>query len=417
MTSANWAGNYLYRAEHLAKPASVEELQDVVARADRVKALGSRHSFNDVADTGGIQVSLENLPVELTIDRSTHTVTVNAGARYGEFVERLHDAGWAIHNLASLPHISVAGAIATGTHGSGDGNLNLAAVVAGLEFVTADGRLQNVKRGDPEFAGMVVALGALGVVTSVTLDIEPTFEVRQDVFTGLSWSQLHEHFDDVTSSAYSVSIFGTWGEVAATQVWLKSRVDGDTTAARQPELFGAVKANHNLHPLPDGPSMNSTEQGGMPGPWWNRLAHFKLEFTPSAGEELQSEYLVPREHALDAIDVVRALGPRLSPHLLISEIRTMKADGLWLSPAYDRDAVGIHFTWKQDDAVRDLLGVIEAALAPFDARPHWGKLFTTDSSRLSELYPKLPDFRELAARLDPSGKFRNDYLDRTIFGA
>jgi xylitol oxidase len=416
MTSANWAGNYVYRAEDLVKPASVEELQDAIAGADRVKALGSRHSFNDVADSPGIQVSLENLPAELTIDESAHTATVSAGARYGEFVERLNDAGWAIHNLASLPHISVAGAIATGTHGSGDGNLTLAAVVAGLEFVAADGHITRVERGDPEFEGMVVSVGALGVVTRVTLDIEPAFEVRQDVFTGLGWPQLHEHFDQLTSSAYSVSMFGNWGDVGATLVWLKSRMDGDTTAARRPELFGAIKATRNLHPLPDGPSMNSTEQGGVPGPWWNRLAHFKLEFTPSAGEELQSEYMVPREHALGAIDAMHALGPRLSPHLLVSEIRTMKADRLWLSPAYGRDTVGLHFTWKQDEAVLDLLPVMEAALAPFDARPHWGKLFTTDAARLSELYPKLPEFRRLAARLDPNGKFRNDYLDRTIFG-
>ncbi|MET4782389.1 D-arabinono-1,4-lactone oxidase [Glaciihabitans sp. UYNi722] len=417
MTSVNWAGNYTYRAESLVKPRSVEELQDVIAGAKQVKALGSRHSFNDVADSPGIQVSLENLPAELTIDEAAHTVTVNAGARYGEFVERLNDAGWAIHNLASLPHISVAGAISTGTHGSGDGNLNLAAVVAGLELITADGLTLSVKRGDPSFEGTVVAVGALGIVTRVTLDIEPTFDVRQDVFVNLGWPALRDHFNELTSSAYSVSMFTDWGEQGANQVWLKSRVDVGTAASQQQELFGATRATHAMHPLPDGPSANSTEQGGVPGPWWNRLAHFTLEFTPSDGQELQSEYLFGREHAIDAIEAMRALQPRLAPHLMVAEIRTMRADDLWLSPAYGRDTVGLHFTWKQDDAVQELLPLMEDALAPFDARPHWGKLFTTNAARLLELYPKLPEFRELAGRLDPNGKFRNPYLDRTIFGA
>jgi xylitol oxidase len=415
MTSKNWSGNYQYRASRLESPGSIEELQDLVAAADRVKALGSRHSFNDVADSRGIQISLTRLPERLEVNAHSRTVTVGAGVRFGEFAKRLSDDGWALHNLASLPHLSVAGAIATGTHGSGDRNGTLATAVASLEFVTASGELRRLARGEAGFDGAVVSLGALGVVTAVTLDIEPTFDVRQDVFENLGWAELRQHFDEIMSSAYSVSIFTLWGGVGGTTVWLKSRLDGDTAAADRHDLFDAVKQTTELHPLPGGPSANATQQSGVPGPWWDRLAHFRMGFTPSAGEELQTEYLVPREHAVAAIDALRALGPSISPYLLIAEIRTMRADDLWLSPAYGRDTVGLHFTWTQEEAVFGLLPTIDAALAPFQARPHWGKVFDTDASRFDSLYPHLADFRALAERMDPSGKFRNAYLDRTVF--
>jgi xylitol oxidase len=415
MISANWAGNYEYLSSGLATPGSVEELQEIVARSPRVKALGSRHSFNDVADTAGIQVSLNGLPRTVTIDEAARTVTVNGGGKYGEFVEELADAGWAIHNLASLPHISVAGAIATGTHGSGDRNGSLGTAVAALDLVTATGEITRAKRGDPDFDGLVVSLGALGVVSSVSLDIEPSFDVRQDVFENLAWPQLLAHFDELTSSAYSVSAFTDWGDDGASQVWLKSRIDSDVSAATRSELFGATRATSQRHPLPGGPSEWTTEQGGVSGPWWKRLAHFKLEFTPSNGAELQTEYLVPREHATGAIEAMRRLGPLMAPLLFISELRTMAADELWLSPSFGHDSLGLHFTWKQDAAVHELLPALDEALAPFAARPHWGKLFATDVSRLDSLYPRLPDFRRLAGRLDPNGKFRNDFLDHTIF--
>ncbi len=415
MTSANWAGNYFYGASALHRPNSIEEVQELVAAADQIKALGSRHSFNDVADSPGEQLSLEAMPVELTVDRDAKTVTVDAGARYGAFAERLHEAGLAVHNLASLPHISVAGAVATGTHGSGDHSGNLSTAVAGLELVTADGSLASVRRGDADFDGAVVALGALGVVTRVTLDVEPTFEVRQDVYENLPWSTLGEHFDEITSAAYSVSLFTNWSELGINQLWLKSRADAGTTIAGEPTFLGATLAARQLHPLPGVSAESTTEQGGLAGPWWNRLSHFRLDFTPSKGEEIQTEYLFAREHAVAAIGAIRALGPKIAPHLYISEIRTMKADELWLSPSYGRDTVAIHFTWKREDAVLELLPSIDAALAPFDARPHWGKVFETDARRLDALYPKLPEFRQLAERLDPQGKFHNDFLRRTIF--
>ncbi len=404
----NWAQHHEYRASTLHRPATLEQLQDVVAKAPKIRALGTRHAFNDLADSAEL-VTLDAMPPAISIDPESETVSFSAGLRYGDLGQALQQAGWALRNLASLPHISVAGAVATGTHGSGDRNGTLSRAVSGLTLVTASGGLRTISPADPEFDGAVVALGALGVLHRVTLDIEPTYQIRQDVYQGLKWVKLLEHFDAITARAYSVSVFTSWAAEEVGTVWLKSRMD----AAKPPQnLFGAHPALVSLHPLPGQPASSTTEQRGIPGAWIDRLPHFKLDFTPSNGDELQTEYIVPRRHALDAIQAVRSLSDRIAPLLHISELRTMAADSLWLSGAYETDAVGIHFTWKKDpEAVLALLPVIEEALAPFEARPHWGKLF---HSVRKELYPRLPDFVALAEEFDPEGKFRNDYLKRNV---
>jgi xylitol oxidase len=414
----NWARNYRYGAAAIRRPATVDEVRETVAGAGHVHALGSRHSFNDSADSAGVLVSLENLDPDIVMDAAAGTVAVSGGTRYGTLAEVLHRQGFALHNLASLPHISIAGAIATATHGSGNRNGNLSTAVRGLEIVTADGGLLTVSRaGTPDFAGMVVGLGALGVVTRVTLDIQPTFDVRQDVFENLPWAQVLEHLDDVTSSAYSVSLFTDWRGDTVGQAWLKSRTDAQSGVEGRTEFFGGTPATAGLHPLPGISAVNCTEQLGVPGPWSDRLSHFKMAFTPSSGEELQSEYLVPWEHAGAAIEVMRELSDQVSPLLLVSEIRTMAADDLWLSPNYRRAGIGLHLTWKpEQEAVEKVLPLIEESLAPFGARPHWGKLFHADAAALAPLYEKFSDFTALAERLDPERKFRNDFLARTVFG-
>lgn len=409
---ANWAGNYTYRAARLVRPTSPGEIPSLVSTGGPVRVLGSRHSFNDIADTTGTLISLEDIDPSIEIDEEARTATFSAGIRYGELAEHLHAAGWAIHNLASLPHISVAGAVATGTHGSGDANGNLATAVRSIEFVDGTGTVVRLSRGDADFDGAVVGLGAFGVVTRMTLDIEPTFEVRQDVFTGMTWENLLANYDAVTSSAYSVSVFTNWSDATLGSVWLKSRVDAGPVPE---ELFGAVRETADLHPLPDQPAGNTTVQGGVPGPWSDRLSHFKLGFTPSNGDEIQSEYLLPRTEALTAIAALREIADRISPLLLISELRSMAADDLWLSGAYGRDTVAIHFTWKMlPDEVRAILPEIEKRLLPLGARPHWGKVFTADSAQLAPLYPKLADFRALVRKYDPDRVFGNDFLGRTI---
>lgn len=414
----NWAGNLRYAAAEVREPATVPELQDLVAGASRLRALGSRHSFNRIADTKDVLVSLEHLAPAIEVDAANMTVTVSGGTRYGTLAAELQRQGYALHNLASLPHISVAGAVATATHGSGDRNGNLATAVAGLELVTADGGILTARRGEtPDFDGMVVGLGALGVVSSLTLDIEPAFPVAQTVFEDLAWEQVLEHFDDVTSSAYSVSLFTDWSGDRIGQAWLKARMDAEAAAERG-SFFGGTPATDARHPIPGVSGSTCTQQLGVPGPWSDRLAHFRMEFTPSKGDELQSEYLVPRKHAVDAIRAMRRLSHLVTPLLLVSEIRTMAADSLWLSPNYGTDSIGLHLTWRQDQpAVEAVLPVIEAELAPFGARPHWGKLFDGGASRVARLYPRFADFKALAGRLDPEGKFRNEFLDTKVFGS
>lgn len=404
----NWARYYEYRAAVLHEPTTIEELQDVVAGSPQLRALGSRHSFNDIADSAEL-VTLARLDPAIDVDREASTVSLAGGVLYGDLATVLEAEGVALHNMASLPHISVAGAVATGTHGSGDDNGNLATAVAALDIVTGSGEIVTLRRGDADFDGAVVSLGALGIVSRITLDVQPSFEVRQDVYEGLSWNALLENFDAVTSSAYSVSVFTDWQGDDIYSVWLKSRVDADVPPS---ELFDAPRAPEDLHPLQEMPSENTTRQGGVPGPWNDRLPHFRMGFTPSNGDELQTEYLVPRRYAVAAIEAVRALGDRVTPLLHVTELRTMAADQLWLSGAYGTDAVGIHFTWKfEPEGVLALLPVIEAALEPFDVRPHWGKLFT---SVRPELYPRRADFVALTERLDPAGKFRNSFLEKYL---
>lgn len=418
-TLVNWAGNYEYRAAKLHRPATIAELQELVRSSSRVRALGTRHSFNDIADTSGDLISLEHLHGILELDGKGSTVTIEAGVRYGELCRHLHKFGYALHNLASLPHISVAGACVTATHGSGDRHGSLATAVSAFEIVTAGGDIVGLSRSmhDGEIDGAVVHLGALGILTKLTLEILPAFEIRQDVYEDLSLAQCGEHFDELSFSGYSVSFFTDWREPAFSQVWVKQLVRNGDKFEPARDLFGATPAARPLHPIASLPAENCTEQMGIRGPWHERLPHFRLDFTPSSGEELQSEYLLPREHAYNAFRAIHSLSESISPLLQISEVRTVAADDMWMSPFFQRDSVAIHFTWHKDwEAVRQVLPLLERELAQFEARPHWGKLFSMPPDHLQSMYPKLADFRQLVEKYDPNGKFRNNFLDKYIFG-
>lgn len=414
---SNWAGNYEYSTDHWHFPESVEQVQDIVRNCDKVRVVGTRHSFNGIADSTENMLSLARLSRLLLIDKENRTVTVDGGMRYGDLCQTLHDQGYALHNLASLPHISIAGACATATHGSGDGNGNLATAVSALELVTAAGDLVTLSRqedGD-HFNGAVVNLGALGVITKITLDIVPTFAVRQDVFENLTMAQLVTNFEEIFSRGYSVSLFTNWQDEKFDQLWLKRRVTIDMPSATPSTLFGAMAAPTHRHPIINLSAENCTEQMGVPGPWYERLPHFRMDFTPSSGDELQTEYFVPRPQAPAALQTVMQLHQQVTPLLHISEVRTIAADNLWLSPCYQQDCIAIHFTWRQNwEAVRQLLPLLEEKLAPFQARPHWGKLFTMPPAQLQPLYERLPDFRQLHQAYDPEGKFRNAFLDTTL---
>jgi xylitol oxidase len=414
----NWAGNLQYSTDRLYSANSLVQVRDYVKKENKLKVLGTRHCFNNIADSNNSFLSLKSMDEVVDLDATAHTVTINAGMTYGQLCPYLDAKGFALHNLASLPHISVAGACSTATHGSGETNGNLATAVSALELVTASGdviKLSRAQEGET-FLAAVIGLGALGVITKVTLDIQPTYTIRQYVYENLPLSAVKDHFDAIESSGYSVSLFTDWQKERVNEVWIKTRDDHARPFDATPEFFGATKARKNLHPIAELSAENCTEQMGIPGPWYERLPHFRMGFTPSAGKELQSEYFVPRPHAVEAILAVERLRDQVSPHLLISEIRAIAADNLWMSPCNHQSCVTIHFTWKQDwPAVSQLLPVIERELAPFHARPHWGKLFTTSPAVLKSIYTKMPDFIELANKYDPQGKFRNDFLNKNIF--
>ncbi|GLW30795.1 putative xylitol oxidase [Actinoplanes regularis] len=403
----NWAGNIAFRARQVLRPHSIDEVRDLVATAPKLRVLGSGHSFNRLADTEGDLLSLAGLPRIVEIGPDRRTVRVDGGIRYGELAARLHAEGLALHNMASLPHISVAGAVATATHGSGVRHGNLATAVAGVELVRADGELVSLARGDAGFPGSVAALGALGAVVALTLDVQPTFELRQYVYENLPATSVRDHLDELLADGYSVSLFTRWTSADVDQVWLK-RTEPRTGAT----LFGATLADGPRHPVPGMPAENCTRQGGVPGPWHERLPHFRMEFTPSSGEELQSEWHVPRVHARDALAAVAEIRERVAAVLQVCEVRTIAADDLWLSPNFERDSLALHFTWIADtEAVLPVVADLEQLLGPFGARPHLGKIFTTAPI---DGYPRLADFTALVDRFDPAGKFRNEFLDRLL---
>lgn len=414
----NWAGNIVYSTDNVYYPESVAAVQAFVKKTDKLKGLGTRHCFNRIADSNHSLLSLQAMNKVVALDEHAGTVTVEGGIRYGDLSPYLHKRGYALHNLASLPHISIAGSCTTATHGSGSGNGNLATAVKALEIVTADGKVHEFsgETYGEQFNGIVVGLGAFGIITKVTLAIQPTYHIQQNVFVQLPMIQLQEHFTEIVTAGYSVSLFTDWQTDNINEVWIKSRVDHVRHYDQKAVFYGAEAATKDLHPIANLSAENCTTQMGVPGPWYERLPHFKMGFTPSNGAELQSEYFVSRHDAVAAILAVARLGKLIGPHLFISEIRTIDADNLWMSPCRHQASVAIHFTWKQDwPVVSRLLPLIEKELAPFDARPHWGKLFTMSPEVLASRYEKLGDFKKLVAEYDPHGKFRNEFLEKNIY--
>jgi len=417
MTEAsNWSDNFRFIAARVHRPTSIDQVRRLVAEASRIHAVGARHSFNGSADSPGDMIDLAEIPPAISIDTERRTVSVGAATTYAALAHYLQDEGWALHNMASLPHITVAGAVSTGTHGSGDRLGTLSSAVAALELVTADGDLVRIGRGEPGFDGMVVGLGAFGVVTRVTLDIEPSYAMRQDAFADIPWTTVLSDLDAVMGAGTSVSLFTQWSGETVGRMWVKTRLPPGEPGTMPVLPRGACPAEH--------PSARGTAvallrltEFGVAGPWSERLCHMRPEFEPSPREQIQSEYMLPRTQAVAAITRLRAIGERIDALLGITEIRSMTGDAVWLSPAHGRDSVAIHFTWnKEPQAVEVLTREIEAMLMSLGGRPHWGKLMHAPAARLAPLYPKWQAFRDLARTYDPSGKFQNAFLAHHVWG-
>ena len=420
MVEHNWAGNVVYGAAKFHDPSTVARIQSIVAASTKARGLGSRHSFNAIADTTGDLISLSSLERVAELDTQARTITVDGGIKYGELATLLDEQGWALANLASLPHISVAGACATGTHGSGVANGGLATAVQAMELVTASGDLVDISRDDdPELMdALTVGLGALGIVTRLTLAIEPTFQVRQRVYENLSMATAISRLGEIMADGYSVSLFTSWRGDDIEQLWRKERLttdgDDDDDGLSSPR-FGAMPATRNLHPIAQLSAEPCTEQMGVAGQWQDRLPHFRMGFTPSSGEELQSELFVASADAPAAMQTLIELHDVLAPVLMISEVRAVAADTLWLSPCYRRDCIAFHFTWIQSwPDVQPVLATVESALEPFAPRPHWGKLSTLSADVIRSRVERMGDFERLVAEWDPTRKFRNAYLDEIL---
>jgi alditol oxidase len=412
MREHNWSDTYTYRAARIHHPRSVDEIRRIVAQAPKIRAVATRHTFNGITDTTGELISLRDLRSDPAVDHDRQTVTVTAGTTYGELASALHAQGFALHNLGSLPHISVAGAIATGTHGSGDRNPALSSAVAALELVTATGDLVEIHRGESGFAGIVVGLGAFGIITRIALDIEPTYQVRQDAFAGLPWSAVFSDLDAIMASAYSVSLMTHWSGETVDRVWLKTRLPSDSPPAPLAHLGTIAAAHASTTGEPD----SSLTLFGTPGPWSERLCHFQPDCDPGDRAQIQSEYIVPRSQAIPAITRLREIGNEIDRDLMLAEIRTVAADDLWLSPCYGHDTLALHFTWhRRPEPVKAITRKIEELLLPLGARPHWGKLIHAKAAEIAPLYPRMADFRALAQDYDSGGKFRNAFLDQHVF--
>ncbi|MCB0838317.1 MAG: FAD-binding protein [Bacteroidetes bacterium] len=413
----NWAGNLEYHAKLFHEPANIETVQAIIKESQKIRALGSKHCFNHIADSNFAQISSRSFNKLISIDSAKMTATIGAGAKYGEVVEELHNQGYAIHNLASLPHITIGGAIATSTHGSGIKLGNLGAPVIGMKFVNGKGEIVNLSVEDDAetLNGVITHLGAFGLITELTLKIEPAFDVRQDIYLSLPVANLLENFNEIMGAGYSVSLFTDYQTDTVNQVWIKSRMDQGGFESGS-EFYGAIPADRNVHPIIEISAENCTEQMGNPGPWYDRLPHFKMNFTPSNGVELQAEYFVPLEHGAEAYQEISKLKDLIKPYLMISEIRTIAANEQWMSPFYKQDSVAFHFTLEQDwEGVKGILPEIEKALTPFNVKPHWGKMFTLEPSVLQSRYANLNKFKEFVAEHDPEGKFRNEFMEKYLY--
>jgi xylitol oxidase len=403
----NWGGNLDYGPGKILAPESLAELSEII-RSGKVRPIGTKHSFSNLVIGEGQLVSAAGLSFEPVIDQKNSTVTVPAATKYGELAVFLEEEGYALKNMGSLPHISIAGSAATGTHGSGDKNQILSSSLVSFSYLDANGVIVTLNRSSKNFEACRVGLGAYGLWVNLTLAIVQSYQMRQDVFRNLPWELFLEDPAKLTAAGYSVSLFTKWGSDTIDQTWVKSR---SHDSAPPIEIAGIKPDSTSMPELMPGVGDNLTQQGGEEGAWLDRLPHFRFDATPSAGNEIQTEYFFERKNIVGAIKAIQTIASEINPTLLISEIRTIAQDAAWLSPMLRGDSVAVHFTWVNDAAaVAKAVALVEKATAEFKPIPHWGKVHGFSAEKLREVHPKLDRAKALFDSLDPQGVFSTDYL-------
>ncbi len=408
----NWAGNLSFSSKEFIEIDSVKKLQTIVSNARGIKVLASGHSFSDIADTKDTLISIKNLSFEIGIDSNKREALVPAGMQYSDVSRYLEKHGWAVSNMASLGEVTIAGAILTGTHGSGSSNGILSTAVIGFEMVLESGSILTTDReNSSDFPGFIVSLGALGVFTKYKLKIVPSFSIRQVVYENINIESIANNFDLVFDRAYSVSFFSNWAQNSTGQIWMKFLDDSKPFNISSDWIDGNL-AKVKQHPVKINDASPCTDQLATSGKWLDRLPHFKLNSSPVSGDEVQTEYLVDRRYVKQYISELAEIGDEIASKVYTTEIRTIKADDLWLSGAYERETVGFHFTWRKSDSLVNFLPKIESILGKHDGRPHWGKLFDVPKDKLPSRYPKFSDFEVLLQKYDPNKKFRNNFINK-----
>ena len=429
----NWAKTVYYN-HTIHYPKTVEEIQHILQYHAKIRVLGSMHSFNNITklpqEFNGVYISMSNMNQVIKCCRGER-VTIQPGITFGELGEYLHERNFGFHNMASLPHITVGGAISTGTHGAGVFNGNLASHVMQVKLISADGKLRTYRIGqDPEFQHIPVSFGLAGIIVEIELDIVPDYDIQQCIYENLPFNTIKKSdYKTAFSSAYSFSIFTQWKNRKFTSIWAKYRLRKGRNGNEEsimidcPDMNKIKPSSNKVHPLPGGDT--SFVSGGIgknyKEPGYVGLPHFLMEGVPSQGEELQSEYFVS-SHMFDV--VIEVLfhhfeeNPKLYDLLYVSEMRFVAGDKLTLSPQHVLgSSIGFHFTWKKEfDQVVDALKGIENVLKPYNALPHMGKLFTMTGRELEGKYGQrnLRAFQSFVAPLDPLKKFVNPFLQNLI---
>ncbi|KAI1701064.1 FAD binding domain-containing protein [Ditylenchus destructor] len=413
----NWGDNFLFSTQNIQYPTTVEEVQEIVQNADKVRVVGTRHSFSTCADSPDTILSTLALKNIIGFDDSVPSITVQAGIAYTDLNPYLQYLGFALPNLATLAEISVGGASQTGAHGSGLSNQCLASHIRSLKIVLANGTLATYGPNDPELKAIALGVGAFGVITQVELKVEPTFNITNYFFLNMTAQNLYDHFDEIENTGYTAQLFtdfstpGVWG-----QIMIMDRSGSNANIGSLQNLYGATRATTKVSPILALPPTYLVDQG-VEQPWYFGLVDYHLGLSGFDGGEIQSEYFLPYENAVAAIKAVTTLSDLIAPRVHTMLIRTIKGDDLWLSEMYSQSSVvAIHFTWKLNmTAVMEVLPQIEQLLIPYCAKPHWGKVFAQGPETFLHCYPKLADFKQLAEQLDPTHKFRNQFLEDNVF--